>query len=84
MPHYEDLVADALALEDPAERFQRLGELASGELATHLKHERGRIVAELRNRDPRPTWQEIGRILGISYQRARDLYVETMKETAQP
>lgn len=80
-PRLEDLLADVVALESPTERFRKLGDLANGELASLIRTERGRIVAELRNRDPRPSWAEIGAELGITGERARQLHDETTKET---
>lgn len=83
-PRLEDLLADVVALEDPVERFRKLGDLANGELSSLIKDERGRIIREIRDRTPRPTWAEIGALLGISGERARTLAEEpTTKETVQ-
>lgn len=80
-----DLVADALALEDPAERFRRLGDLANGELSALIRAERVRIVRELRDREPRPTWAELAALLGLSIERARQMTKDTpTKETTAP
>ena len=80
-PPIEDLLADVVALDDPVARFKRLGELANGELSSLIRAERARIVRELRTRDPRPTWAEIGTLLGISGERARSFCDDT-KEIA--
>ena len=85
-PRLEDLLSDVLALEDPAERFRKLGELNNGELTALIRAERVRIVRELRERVPRPTWAEVGELLGISGQRARELSEHTTptpKETVK-
>jgi hypothetical protein len=84
-PRLEDLLADVVALTDPVERFRALTELADrpNDLAALIRAERSRVVQELRARDPRPTWAEIGSLLGISGERARTLHDETTKETVQ-
>lgn len=85
-PRFEDLLSDVLALEDPVARFRKLGDLANGELSSLIRAERVRIVRELRAQEPRPTWAEIGELLGISGQRVRELNEHTTptpKETVQ-
>ena len=81
-PRLEDLLADVVALEDPVERFRALTELGDRPqaLASLIRAERGRVVVELRARDPRPSFVEIGALLGISGERARTLHDETTKE----
>ena len=83
-PRLEDLLVDVVALEDPVARFAELSKLDDQprELAARIRVERGRVVRELRSRDPRPSWAEIGALLGISGERARTLHDET-KETDQ-
>lgn len=86
-PRLEDLkelIADVVALDDPVERFRKLGDLANGEFSARIRAERVRIVREIRAREPRPTWAEIGALLGVSVERARQLSEDTTtKETVQ-
>jgi hypothetical protein len=82
-PRLEDLLADVVALTDPIERFRALSELNDrpNELAALIRTARSEVVRELRARDPRPSWAEIGTLLGISGERARTLHDETTKES---
>lgn len=86
-PRLEDLLADVVALDDPIARFRALTELDDRprDLASLIRAERSRVVREIRARDPRPSWAEIGALLGISGERARTLHDETTtKEIAAP
>lgn len=85
-PRLEDLLADVVALPDPVERFRALTELDDRprDLASLIRAERSRVVREIRAREPRPSWAEIGALLGISGERARTLHDETTKETTAP
>lgn len=84
-PRLEDLLVDVVALTDPVARFRALSELDDRprDLAALIRKERTRVVRELRARDPRPSWAEIGSLLGISGERARNLHDDTTKETVQ-
>lgn len=79
---FEDLLDDAVALDDPIARYKALDDLVEpvAELPTRLRLERGRAVRELRARDPRPTWAELGELLGVSGERLRQL-ADEQKET---
>lgn len=52
------------------------------ELLAEITRERSFVVRELRARSPQPSWAEIGEVLGISGERARQLANDT-KEPAQ-
>ena len=86
-PRLEDLLADVAAIENPVDRFRALTELDDRprDLAALIRAERSRVVRELRLREPRPSWAEIGSLLGISGERARVLHDDpttTTKENA--
>jgi DNA-directed RNA polymerase sigma subunit (sigma70/sigma32) len=53
------------------------------ELLAAMTRERASVVRELRARTPEPSWTEIGDLLGISGERARQLATEPTKETRQ-
>lgn len=72
----ERLLAPVLIVEDLEDRLAAL-RTAETELPAELRSRIRRAIAEtileLRSRSPRPTWDEIGRSLGVSAQRAEQL-----------
>lgn len=82
-PRLEDLLDDVVTLPDPVERFRALAELDDPvrEFASRIRAERVRAVREMRGREPRPSWAEIGAELGVTGARAQQLANDTTKET---
>lgn len=76
-PRFEDLLADAVAIEDPVSRFRALTELedAARDAPLALRSARGAAIAELRAAGI--SWGRIGAVLGISKARAWQLGAET-------
>ena len=69
------LLDDVSRVLDPAERLRRVRVIqdeVSG-LDRALRSVKRETILELRALDPRPTWAEIGELLGVSQQRAEQL-----------
>lgn len=71
-------------VDELVDRFAATGRTSEriDELLAEIAQERAAVVRELRARDPQPSWAEIGEVLGISGERARQLATDT-KEPAQ-
>lgn len=71
----EDLLAEVVHVQDPRERLRNLRRLEEGlgKLVEETRAVKRATILELRSLDPRPTWDEIGELLGVSGQRAHEL-----------
>lgn len=71
----EALLEVVAHVEDPAERLRMIRELeeGTGKLVEDLRARKRATILELRSLDPRPTWDTIGELLGVSGQRAHEL-----------
>lgn len=71
----EDLLAEVVNVKDPRERLRKIRTLEEGlgKLLEEGRATKRATILELRSLDPRPTWDEIGELLGVSGQRAHEL-----------
>lgn len=71
----ENLLALVDRADDPAARLRMIRELeeGTGKLVEDLRARKRATILELREQDPRPTWDAIGELLGVSGQRAHEL-----------
>lgn len=75
-PRLEDLLDDALALEDPIDRFRALDVIEDRPRELHARIRYGRIACVQALREGPEgirSWNAIGVLLGISGERARQL-----------
>lgn len=72
---FDAALRDVERLSDPTERLRVLAGLREmvGDADRDLRRLLREVIVELRGREPRATWPEIGEILGVSAQRAEQL-----------
>ena len=73
--HLEALLEVVVHVQDPADRLRKLRDLeeGTGKLVEEARSLKRATILELRSQDPRPTWDTIGELLGVSGQRAHEL-----------
>jgi len=73
--YLEGLLIDVRHVSDPAARLVRFRELRDGidRLEVDLRDDVRRAILDLRAETPARTWEAIGRLLGVSAQRAQQL-----------
>lgn len=70
-----NLLEAVVAVPDPRDRLRRIRTLEDGigALGDRLRESKRTAILELRALDPRPTWEEIGELLGVTGSRAEQL-----------